>query len=153
MAGELRKQGFQACLDSPYFEVLPKLDANIEEHLRKLQDRIKSRYGEKVPEERAASLEIYLEPLERIGMMFQIANDPEWRDIVIGWATRLPKDFTSLLIERDPAALAMLAYWAVCMHNEERWWLRGWPRALFADISSIIDEEWKIHLEFPSKFF
>ena len=70
--------------------------------------------------------------------------------LVHQWLVEAHKDFLDLLDARDPLALAILAHYAVLVHQgKNTWWLQTWPQALFSHVQDTLDESWSDVLEWP----
>lgn len=86
---------------------------------------------------------------ERVGLM----------QIVVGWLYRLPETYISLLQEKEPAALVILAHWSILLrYMRPVWYMRGWDYHVIDGVQRSLPWDWKewaswplrrIHLEFP----
>lgn len=76
-------------------------------------------------------------PITSLDFMFRLSLQPEWGELMVAWAVRIPEYFVDQVRRRNPAALTVLAYWAASFHCvDDRWWARGWPVALVVEVSS-----------------
>ncbi|KAH8678487.1 hypothetical protein BX600DRAFT_452117 [Xylariales sp. PMI_506] len=97
----------------------------------------------------------FIDPKSRhcLRNMFRAAKSPDWAEILAGWPISLPRGFIDELRSREPAALTMLAYWAVCFHAlDGRWWAAGWSQAIIDDVSASITGHWSKLVEWPKMY-
>ncbi|EGY19730.1 hypothetical protein VD0002_g5403 [Verticillium dahliae] len=78
---------------------------------------------------------------------------PENR-IALTWPIDLSGDYISLLRQRDPAALSLLAYYCVIVSAVEptTWYMRGWGRNALCSIEDCLSPAWKELIEWPLLF-
>lgn len=115
---------------SPSIHDLPALPDNTQHalttlraHLESVPEIVKSFHG--------------AHPITSLDFMFRLSLQPEWGELMVGWAVRIPEDFVEEVRRRNPAALTVLAYWAASFHCvDDRWWASGWPVALIVEVSS-----------------
>lgn len=69
---------------------------------------------------------------------------------VMGWPVLLRDDYLSLLQRRDPAALVVLAYYGLVLHQlDDVWWLRGLGTKTVSSVAALVGDEWLPHLKTP----
>lgn len=75
---------------------------------------------------------------------------PEVR-IVSTWPIYLNPDFITLLRQRHPAAMALLAYFCVVLRITEStfWFMKGWGLGVARSIANTIDPSWNGIIEWP----
>ncbi|EEY15698.1 DUF814 domain-containing protein [Verticillium alfalfae VaMs.102] len=78
---------------------------------------------------------------------------PENR-IALTWPIDLSGDYISLLRQRDPAALSLLAYYCVIVSAVEptTWYMQGWGRNALCSIEECLSPAWKELIEWPLLF-
>ncbi|OAL53535.1 hypothetical protein IQ07DRAFT_628792 [Pyrenochaeta sp. DS3sAY3a] len=146
LTGMLHKRGYGALIAAPDMEKLnlPQQRSDILIALGALEGHCKANHG---PE---GNFEVYAIQFERLHEAFYLRQCPEWFDMIIAFAIRLGDAMIQLLMSHDPCALCILAFWAACLRSVEgKWWLANWPKLLFDEISSVLDDDWKIHLHIP----
>lgn len=83
------------------------------------------------------------DPIDSLDHMFRLSLRPEWGELMVGWAVRVPEKFVQALREGDHAAMTILAYWAASFYPaNERWWANGWSVALILEVSNMVAEPW-----------
>lgn len=115
---------------APEIENLPPLPENtrhalttLRSHLESAPEIVRSFHG--------------AHPITSLDFMFRLSLQPEWGELMVGWAVRIPEDFVEEVRKRNPAALTVLAYWAASFNCvDDRWWAQGWPVALVVEVSS-----------------
>lgn len=74
---------------------------------------------------------------------------------ILLWAFFLPESLVCDIKDHKPQALLILAYYAVFVNSLDRiyWFLRGWGREVFKDISELIkvDEPCRDFLDWPRR--
>lgn len=66
------------------------------------------------------------------------------------WPVLLKPLYISLLKERRPMALVILAYYCVPMHTlGNRWWLKNWGYQLLETIYQLLDTSWRDSIRWP----
>ncbi|KAM0323124.1 hypothetical protein ACHAQA_008974 [Verticillium albo-atrum] len=78
---------------------------------------------------------------------------PENR-VALTWPIDLSGDYIALLRRRDPAALALLAYYCVVVSAVEptTWYMKGWGRSAIRSIDECLDPAWRELIEWPLLF-
>ncbi|KAM0283498.1 hypothetical protein ACHAQH_002449 [Verticillium albo-atrum] len=78
---------------------------------------------------------------------------PENR-IALTWPIDLSGDYIALLRQRDPAALALLAYYCVVVSAIEptTWYMQGWGRNALRSIEECLEPAWRELIEWPLLF-
>lgn len=66
------------------------------------------------------------------------------------WAVLVEDDFMALLEMKRAEALLILGAYCVLLYSHSRqWWLRGWPKHMLGTIEGMMDERWKVWLQWP----
>lgn len=70
--------------------------------------------------------------------------------MVFSWTVSVPKDFLGLLVQKRPAALVALAYYAVLLHySRDIWYVGHAGPYIVGMIGDFLDPEWDHWLEWP----
>ncbi|KAF7125541.1 hypothetical protein CNMCM5793_001780 [Aspergillus hiratsukae] len=70
--------------------------------------------------------------------------------LVIGWIYRLEERFVGLLEDKDPLALAVLAYWAVLLkYMQSSWLMAGWDGHVLSGIQASLAGEHRRWIQWP----
>lgn len=73
-------------------------------------------------------------------------------DLLIGWLYRLPGEFVSLLEQKEPRALVVLAYWAMMFrYMDDAWFTKGWAEHVLSGVSTFLTPEYHPWIEWPLK--
>ncbi|KIW01539.1 uncharacterized protein PV09_07017 [Verruconis gallopava] len=149
MAYAVKKRGFAALVASPDYNILPPVPADIHTALDCLSVHWKATVSS------FQRAEIYQLQTDRLHEIFRVAQCPEWHDMIFGFAARFTKDMICLLEQKDPCALVIVAYWTALLRGVEGvcWWLKAWSKELYTEIKSMLDVEWRAHLEVLSIYF
>ncbi|KAK9777416.1 hypothetical protein AB5N19_08491 [Seiridium cardinale] len=76
----------------------------------------------------------------------RVAAAPGVYTVATMWLGMVWPAFITYIQERDPLALILLAYWAVCLKGVSHvWWTRGWAERTLQAVWQIIGEE-HVHL-------
>ena len=94
---------------------------------------------------------IYAEAIQDLensyGAYQLIASD---RSLVFIWCAIIPEAYIVLVRERQPMALAILAHFAVLLHNVgAQWWAGDRGRQLTEAIHNELHNEWRFAIEWP----
>ncbi|KAH0347751.1 hypothetical protein KCU81_g3428, partial [Aureobasidium melanogenum] len=95
-----------------------------------------------------------LEALELV-FFYMAVNETHQQDIpgpmyVQMWPIDVSTHFLSMLADRNPIALLVLAYYAALMRlRSNTWWLERWPSAILQHVTSTLDPTLVIHLDWP----
>ncbi|KAG4437146.1 hypothetical protein IFR05_007380 [Cadophora sp. M221] len=94
---------------------------------------------------------IYFDAIEGLGRCFKIlATDTQDFGMILNWPILVSQEYMSLLSSRRPAALVILAHYAVVLHEvRDRWWVSEWGVKLVQEVYQMLDDEWKTMLEWP----
>ena len=58
--------------------------------------------------------------------------------------------FATLIKQRKPQALIILAYYCVLLDIlDNRWWINGWSTRVLRDVMGSLDEQWRHWIEWP----
>lgn len=114
--------------------------------LRELPSRMTELFG------RPESTRDVLATLAAIGNLVECcsvsfaSDDMEgaWRGMTM-WLTKIPHHFNQMVLEHNPAALAVLAHWVICLVRRceqcDCWFLRGAARAIMDQITDLLPSE------------
>ena len=76
-----------------------------------------------------------------------IASD---RSLVFIWCAIIPREYVTLVSERQPMALVVLAHFAVLLHNVgAQWWAGDRGKLLVEAIHDELGNDWKLAVEWP----
>jgi len=107
-------------------------------------------FGLDSAEARQACLDAGTQILESISLMQQREDASMSRRIVTAWPAVTGAVFHSLLAERRPVALVVLAHYAAALRlGTGLWWIGRWPIVLFSHIEKVLGTEWTDFLEWP----
>lgn len=71
--------------------------------------------------------------------------------VLIGWLYRLPPRLVSLLEQKEPLALVVLAYWAMLLkYMRSVWFMEGWAEHILSGIWTFLPEDYQGWIEWPS---
>ncbi|KAL7626099.1 hypothetical protein AAE478_002869 [Parahypoxylon ruwenzoriense] len=66
------------------------------------------------------------------------------------WLFKLREEFVNLLKERDNEALCILAFFCVILQRlDYNWWIEGWGTHLIGRIYSVLDESYRLWIQWP----
>lgn len=66
------------------------------------------------------------------------------------WLVRVPEHYLSMVNERQPAALILLAHFCLLLNTvDDFWWIRGMSRGLLQEIHQMLGEEWESWIAWP----
>ncbi|KAL1969762.1 hypothetical protein VTN77DRAFT_8315 [Rasamsonia byssochlamydoides] len=69
---------------------------------------------------------------------------------VFRWPVVLKPLYISLLRDRRPMAIVVLAHYCILLHTlDNRWWLKGWTHQLLHSIYSLLDSSWREFIRWP----
>ncbi|OLN96687.1 hypothetical protein CCHL11_00768 [Colletotrichum chlorophyti] len=97
------------------------------------------------------------EAVENLQLMFDIQRDTTLSaarrmSTVQEWSIRVSTEFVSLLDQRRPEALVVLAYWGIVLHNVRNSWAFGDAgRTLIESVSAHLGSYWSEWLAWPRK--
>ena len=104
----------------------------------------------------ASSLEVYQQVLERLKGAYQAQSmntDGSYATAIssiFAWPILAPSEYTDLLMQRRPEALAILAHYAVLLHHHRNVWIFGnGGRSLIESISKYLGAYWTKWLSLP----
>lgn len=101
------------------------------------------------------AVEAYKTALERLKMSFvRMNNRPPYEceiSIAFLWPVMIPQEYISMLNERRPEALVILAHYCVILHHlDDYWWMRGWALHIIENIRRKLDDDWQRWLQWPT---
>lgn len=69
---------------------------------------------------------------------------------VLGWLYKLPAEILNRLQQKEPLALAVLAYWAVLLrHMGQVWFMKGWDEHVLSGICASLPADYQQWVEWP----
>jgi hypothetical protein len=69
---------------------------------------------------------------------------------VFRWPIMVKPLYISLLRDRRPMALVVLAHYCILLHTlDDRWWLKGWTHQLLHSIYNLLDSSWRESIRWP----
>ena len=97
----------------------------------------------------------YKAALETLRLSFvRMNNRPAYEcevSIAFLWPVMLPQDYITMLNERRPEALVLLAHYCVILrHLDDYWWMRGWATHIVENIQRELDENWLYFIQWPT---
>ena len=67
------------------------------------------------------------------------------------WPVMIPQNYLTLLNNRKPLALIILAHYCVILHHLDRyWWMRGWATHIMNNIQRELNDSWQYWIQWPS---
>lgn len=70
--------------------------------------------------------------------------------LLIGWIYRQPEEFISIIEQREPYSLIIVASWGVLLrYMESSWLMKGWSKHVVSGVSAIIRPDLQPWIEFP----
>lgn len=70
--------------------------------------------------------------------------------IIVGWLYRLPEAYISLLQEKQPPALVILAHWSILLqYMRSVWYMRGWDYHVIDGVQRFLPWDWKEWASWP----
>ena len=140
------KVGF--LLRYPDLDALPEIPPEAKRSLQLISQSLERANGG--TEMNVAQRSLQEMQLQRLYKVCKCAGDVASRAHVLSWPTNLPSEFVRYLQQRNNVAIAMVAFWAACFHAlRDRWWARGWSRALIDEAVSLPGPGWARALQWP----
>ena len=102
----------------------------------------------------SAELEVYLDSLQSLRWVFTLPYVNEssftYRYVIQLWPAKVPQNYITMLNERRPGALILLAYYCVLLDRASGWWyLEGRAMQLMSHISTNLNTEHLIWIQWP----
>ena len=67
------------------------------------------------------------------------------------WPVMIPQEYITILNEKRPEALVILAHYCVILHHlDDYWWMRGWAMHIIDNINRELDEDWLYYIQWPT---
>lgn len=96
--------------------------------------------------------EVYASEIERTKRYLRRATVDSNYEFVVGWPTRVSRAYVNAIAERQTPALVILAYWAASLSPvDNQWWAGGWAKGIVREVQSLVDDSWRVFLEWPLK--
>ncbi|KAL9137357.1 MAG: hypothetical protein Q9175_001429 [Cornicularia normoerica] len=97
----------------------------------------------------------YKAALESLRASFvRMNNRPTYEcevSIAFLWPVMIPQEFITMLNEKRPEALVLLAHYCVILHHlNDYWWMRGWAMHIINNIHRELDENWLYFIQWPT---
>ena len=97
----------------------------------------------------------YKAALESLRASFiRMNNRPAYEcevSIAFLWPVMIPQEYITMLNEKRPEALVILAYYCVILHHlDDYWWMRGWAMHIISNIHRELEDRWLYFLQWPS---
>ncbi|KAI9860102.1 MAG: hypothetical protein M1824_003340 [Vezdaea acicularis] len=71
---------------------------------------------------------------------------------VIAWPNGLTQGYMSLLEQKHPKALVILAFYSLALrYIDSYWWVKGWPAHILSTVHQLVDDSMQPWLEWPSQ--
>lgn len=116
--------------DSMFHSIVPNFlgepSCSHDPNLRKLSDELLELCN--LSEPNLQDNNPYLAPACFLGQTVEITCDSENMALFLSFFGRIEADYKTLLTEKDPAALLLLAHWYAKMCEYRQWWV--WPRTV-----------------------
>lgn len=92
----------------------------------------------------SSSREAYTEAIDMLRVTFLLAAErPGSKMAIISFAILAPDEFVQRMKDGEPMALAILAHYAVVLHQlRKHIWLYGWGKKVVLAVRDSIDKEW-----------
>lgn len=88
--------------------------------------------------------------LARLYTMLYLPSNMEPVSIALSWFVRVPDLFLSMMNQRQPAALILLAHFSLLLNKlEHTWWTDGMSRRLLREVHGSLAEEWQHWIGWP----
>ena len=98
---------------------------------------------------------VYLKAVALLDLCYRnMVPSPEDGGVVLCWLAMIPQELTSLIIDKELMAFALLAHYAVLLHAlKDVWWCKGWGVELFQFIWNALEGEgeWQQLIEWPKQ--
>jgi Fungal specific transcription factor domain len=93
----------------------------------------------------------YVSAIQKLALLFpRLPQTVPRVDTVVGWPVFLNPAYIAALKSEEPAALVVLAYYAVTLHKlKHMWWLEGIGARVVQAVSAIVGDEWGPYLIWP----
>ena len=97
----------------------------------------------------------YKTTLDTLKLSFvRMNNRPPYEcevSIAFLWPVLIPQAYITMLNEKRPEALIILAHYCVILHHlDDYWWMRGWARHIINNIHRELDENWLYFIQWPT---
>lgn len=67
------------------------------------------------------------------------------------WPVLIPQEYITMLNEKRPEALILLAHYCVILHHlDDYWWMRGWAMHIINNIHRELDDNWLYFIQWPT---
>ncbi|KAK5047385.1 hypothetical protein LTR84_006908 [Exophiala bonariae] len=136
----------------PRNEELPQHSPDVLEAFDTLQRAVEDSQRLPVGDEGQILRELYLTQLQALRDISRCRTVVEWDGHIFSWIIMAPPAFINCLMQGQPMALAIFAYWAAILRcMDHHWWATGWPYILVADLVNVLDSTWDTVLDWPKK--
>ena len=121
-------------------------------HLLETQHLVRERSADAAQGDMHASLvDALIQSFEDVYLKMSAGTDRTGLlQIVVGWLYRLPEEYISLLQQKEPCALTVLAYWTILVqHMRPVWFMRNWDYHVIDGILHTLQGDWKECVSWP----
>ena len=67
------------------------------------------------------------------------------------WPVMIPQEFITMMNEKRPEALVILAHYCVILHHlDDYWWMKGWATHILDNIHRELEEDWLYFIQWPA---
>lgn len=133
----------------PEDDVVPEEQLVFRPHFQELR-RLIERRAEEMPPHVVVSLNEALDRLVESYQMVMWARPVQNSGFVMLWPNKIALNFISLIQERHPIALVILAYFCAMMHyHEDRWVWDTWGARTTILVKNNLDPDWQKWVEWP----
>jgi hypothetical protein len=95
---------------------------------------------------------VYLSSLQLLHQTFEVTITPDQPGRVFLWLVLFERQFLTILRERDPVALVMLAHYGVVLHRKsQHWWCGNWGFVIVRDVYNALGEDWRPFIAWPAQ--
>ena len=86
--------------------------------------------------------------------LVRMNNRPQYEcevSIAFLWPVMIPQEYITMLNEKRPEALIILAHYCIILHQlDHYWWMKGWAPHIIDNIHRELDEDWLYYLQWPT---
>lgn len=121
-------------------------------HLLETQQLVRERSADAAQGDMYASLvDALIQSFEEVYLKMSAGTDRTGLlQIVVGWLYRLPEEYISLLQQKEPCALIVLAYWTILVqHMRPVWFMCNWDFHVIDGILHALQDDWKQGVSWP----
>lgn len=145
----------KACSDEPDFAMTPEMCTELSEHMMYTQAAQRLVEHEEMDESSRtmyiAAIKDLLEIIREVyGKVSTGKTGLHLMHLLIGWVYCQPEEFISIIEQRQPCSLIIVASWGVLLkYMEFSWLMKGWSRHIVPGVSAIIRPDLQPWIQFP----